>query len=282
MKRIIFVLILVFCIFWLYIYLVKNYWLYMSPGSKVGPLEKLEYQMGMSPKEESSSLKKALELLRVRKDREAMDIFKNILANNSGNIDALWGKAEVLRRDREYVDAQYILEEVLSKNPEHAPSLVSMAYIKYHEDKLSQAKELIKKALGVYTDNDTRALAYMMLGTINSRLAKKSILFGKIKNAAQIECYFLKAKELSADLPEVHLGLGSFYLLVPMFMGGDIYKATRELEKAVEIAPDFATANARLAQAYKKKGNLEKYSFHLQRARELDPDNEVLKEMRKE
>jgi hypothetical protein len=44
------------------------------------------------------------------------------------------------------------------------------------------------------------------------------------------------------------------------------------------MAPDFATANARLAQSYKKKGNKEKYNYYLQRAKELDPENEVANE----
>lgn len=280
MKRIIFVLVLGAALFWLYIYLNKTYWLSKQPGGSATPEQKIERQLGIVSEEKKGALlEQALELLRVRKDKDALVIFSGILSSDPGNTDALWGKAEVLRRQRDYVEAEYILEDILARNPAHGPSLVSMSYIRYQADKLSLARELVRKALGVYTDNDTRALAYMMLGSINSRLSKKSIFFGKIKNAAQIEPYFLKARDLSGELPEVHLGLGTFYLLAPGIMGGDIYKATRELEKAVEIAPDFATANARLAQAYKRRGNLEKYNFHIQRAQELDPDNEVLKEI---
>jgi tetratricopeptide (TPR) repeat protein len=119
----------------------------------------------------------------------------------------------------------------------------------------------------------------MMLGTINSRRSAKGWFLNKLRYGTQIRCHFLKAKEFAPDLPEVHLGLGTFYLLAPPIVGGNLNGALKELELAVKIAPDFATANARLAQAYKRKGDLEKYKYYFQRAKELDPDNEVLMEL---
>jgi Tfp pilus assembly protein PilF len=67
--------------------------------------------------------------------------------------------------------------------------------------------------------------------------------------------------------------------LAPSIAGGNLDKAFKELNSAVGAAPDFATANIRLAQAYKRKGDLEKYNYHLNRTRQLDPENEVLKEI---
>ncbi|MDD2752737.1 MAG: tetratricopeptide repeat protein, partial [Candidatus Omnitrophica bacterium] len=88
------------------------------------------------------------------------------------------------------------------------------------------------------------------------------------------------AKGLAPDLPEVRLGLGTFYLLAPGFAGGNQKAALEELEAAVRLAPDFATANARLAQAYQKAGNQEKYNFYLALAKKLDPENEVIAELK--
>ena len=122
----------------------------------------------------------------------------------------------------------------------------------------------------------------MLMGSINARRSSKGGFFSKLSYGTQIRRYFQKAADLAPGLSEAHLGLGSFYLKAPGIAGGNIDKAILELEKAVELTPDFATANARLAQAYKKKGDLAKFQHYLQRARELDPDNEALAEISQE
>ncbi len=229
--------------------------------------------------EQGASLDDAFVLLKARKDNAALVTFEKVLLTQPGNIDALWGKAEVLRRSYKFKEAENLLSQIFKKNPKHIPSLISLAYIRYKDDKLNEALELINRAINASSsDKENEALAYMMLGTINSRRSAKGWFFSKIRYGTQIKCYFLKAKELAPHLPEVHLGLGTFYLKAPAIVGGNLDKAVQELETAVRIAPDFATANARLAQAYKKKGNLEKYNFFIQRAKKLDPKNEVLKE----
>lgn len=223
----------------------------------------------------------AMSLLKGRRDDEAFVIFSKLSAQQPGNLDALWGMAEVLRRSRNYKDSEVILNEILISNPRHGPSLISLSYIRYKEDNLNVARKLIRKALGERgLDRESRALAYMMLGSVNSRRSAKGKFFSKIRYGTQIKGFFLKAKALAPQIPEVRMGLGTFYLLAPAIVGGDLDKAIEELELAVKIAPQFATANARLAQAYQKKGDLQKYNFHLQRARELDPENEVLGELK--
>ena len=230
---------------------------------------------------QDAQLERGLELLRIRKDKDALAIFEKILVTQPEDLDALWGKAEVARRLREYQQAEKLLNQILSNNPSHTSSLISLAYIRYKDDKLDESLKLVREALK-QTDIDTRnkALAYMMLGSINGRRAKKGGFFSKLTYGTQIKNHFLKAKEIAPDLPEVHLGLGTFYLLAPAIAGGDLNKAVEELELTVKIAPEFATPHARLAQAYQKKGNAEKYNFHLNRAKELDSENEVLKEFR--
>jgi tetratricopeptide (TPR) repeat protein len=231
--------------------------------------------------EQNTSIDEAFVLLKTRKDNAALAIFEKILFTQPNNLDALWGKAEVLRRSRDYQQSEELLNKILSTNPKHVPVLISLSYIRYKDDKINEALKLINQVLKTDSlDKENRALAYMMLGIINSRRSAKGWFFSKIRYGIQIKCYFLKAKELAPHLPEVHLGLGTFYLKAPAVVGGNLDRAFQELELAVKIAPDFATANARLAQAYKKKGNLEKYNFYIRRARELDPKNEVLKEIK--
>ena len=248
----------------------------ISALQKVGYIKKAEA-------EKEVSINEAFRQLKVRKNREAMAIFEKVLLKQPGNLEALWGRAEVKRRMRQYSDAESILNAILKKNPQHHSALISLAYIKYKEDKLNEAQQLVNKVLEKdCPDRENEALAYLMLGTINSRRCAKSWFLAKIKYCTQMKFYFLKARALAPDLPEVRLGLGTFYLLAPAIAGGNLNQAQEELSLAVKMAPDFATANARLAQAYKKKGDLEKCNFYFQRARELDPENEALKELKGE
>lgn len=225
------------------------------------------------------SLKEGLALLGDRKDKEADVIFEKIINSQPDNLDALWGKAEVLRRKRDYADSEQLLNKILLCRPTHVPSLISLSYIRYKDDKIEEALNLTKKALRSASNREDAALGYLMLASINSRRSQSGWIFGKVAYGLKIKGYFLKAKELAGDMPEVRLGLGTFYLLAPSIIGGDLDKAISELNHAFESTPEFATVNARLAQAYKKKGDLEKYNFFLKRTRELDPENEVLKEI---
>ncbi|MDD5595686.1 MAG: hypothetical protein PHY94_05525 [Candidatus Omnitrophica bacterium] len=232
-------------------------------------------------KQSTSQLNEALRLLKQRKDRQAMQTFEMILLDEPENLNALWGKAEVLRRTRKFDASESILKGILEKNPKHAPSLISLAYIRYKYGNLKNAQELIEQALEIKgLDKENTAIAYLMQGTINSKRSRGGGILNKFFYGTQIKGYFLKAKNFAPDLSEVRLGLGTFYLLAPSFFGGNQKNALEELEEAVKLAPDFATANARLAQAYQKAGNLEKYDFYLQKAKKLDPENEVLEELR--
>lgn len=226
-----------------------------------------------------TTLRDALIQLKSRKDKEAMALFDKVLAGNPANADALWGKAEVLRRSYDFTDSEAILIKVFEVNKKHLSSLITLSYIRYKQEKLNDARDLVMKVLADdKLDRENEAMAYMMLGAINGRRAEKSWLFGKVAYGTQIECYFLKAKEIAPDLPEVRLGLGAFYLKAPGFVGGDVDKAIEEFVAATKMTPEFATPYARLAQAYKKKGNMKLCNFYKAKTIELDPENEVIKE----
>lgn len=226
------------------------------------------------------ALNRGLELLRLRKDAQALVIFEQVLKGEPNNPDALWGKAEVLRRRRQYRESETVLNQILAKNPKDPSALNSLAYIRYQENKLDESLNLVNQILKIDNlDKENAALAYLMLGGINGERTDKGWFLNKIVYGTQIKRCFLKAKELAPDLPEVHLGMGTFYLVAPAIAGGNPDQALEELNIAFGMAPDFANVNARLAQAYQKKGDLKKYNFYLQRTKELDPGNEILKEL---
>lgn len=223
-------------------------------------------------------LNEVLLLLTYRKDNQCLALSEEILSIDPDNLDALWAKAEILRRQYKFRESENLLNKILKASPYHAPSLITLAYIRYHDDKLNDSLKIVNTILKNCPDREDQALAHLMLGIINSKRTTKGWLLSKIQYGMQIKRNFDKAAQLAPEIPDVHLGLGTFFLKAPGFAGGDINKAIDELNIALEMAPDFATANARIAQAYKKKGNLEKYNFYISRAKELDPDNEVLQE----
>lgn len=222
-----------------------------------------------------------LKYLRLRQDKLAWLEIEKALSVEPEDLCALWAKAELLRRTYKFKESQDLLNQILTKCPNDGPSLISLSYIKYHNNEFDESLRILRNVLNQPNpDKENTALAYMLIASINAKRASQGGFLDKIVYGIRIKGFFEKAKSIAPDLSEVHLGLGSFYLFAPGIIGGDLDRAIEELECAVKLAPDFATANARLAQGYEKKGDLEKYNFYLQRARELDPENEVLKELK--
>lgn len=234
----------------------------------------------LKPTGQDTLIRNALALLKKRDDGAALKNFEAVLANAPDNINALWGKAEVLRRNRDYKESEGMLNKILSADKRHVPSLLSLAYIRYKDGGFSEGVSLVNRVLNMdYVEKEDTALAYILLGSINSKYAARGGFLNKVKYGTRIKGYFLKASKLSPDMPEGHLALGTFYLLAPAFAGGNINKAIQELETAFKIAPGFATVSARLAQVYKMQGQMDKFAYYFQRAKHLDPENEVLKEI---
>ena len=227
------------------------------------------------------AINEAFGLLKARKDKQALKIFEEILAKQPNNVDAIWGKGEVKRRKYEVREAEELFNEALKKDANYAPALISLAYIRSKEDKLDQALKIINKVLKLKDKSisrENRGMAYMVLGSINSRRSTGGLL-SKVAYGTQIKGNLLKAKELAPDCAEVHLALGTFYLKAPGIVGGNIDEALKELEIADKLAPNFSTVQGRLAQVYQKLGNKEKFEYYLKRTKELDMRNETLTEI---
>jgi len=257
-----------------YLYLSRPYWFYSTATSAMSS-DKIGFK-----ETPSKLLSEGMRLLRERKDSAALTNFAKVLALSPRDSNALWGKAEILRRSRKYTEAREILAGVLNGNPKHVPSILTLAFIDYMEGKLDTAQKALAGVFQSSTNREDHAMAFMILGAINSKRAESGFVLNRLKNATQILCYFQRAKELGPDLPEVRLALGTFYMSAPSFIGGNLNKALEELTAAVKMAPDFATANARLAQYYRKKGDFQHYNYYLERAEYLDPESDVLSEVK--
>jgi len=221
-----------------------------------------------------------LRYLKLRKDKLAQKEIEKILSVHRDDTSAMWAEAEILRRSYKFRESEELLNRILASCPAHSPSLVCLAYIKYRYNKFQDALKLLSLATrSADLDKENLALAYLIMGSINAKKASQGGIFSKLAYGMRVRGFFEKAKDIAPDMSEAHLGLGSFYLLAPKIVGGDVDKAVEELECAVKLTPDFASANARLAQAYRQKGNSRKYDFYIKRAKELDPGNEIVKEI---
>lgn len=229
-----------------------------------------------------TSQEELLKYLKIRKDKLAQEEVDKILSIEPDDTCALWAKAEISRRAYRLKESEELLNQVLSKYPDYAPALISLSYIKYHDNEFEEAYKTLGEVLKQPDlDRENKGLVYMLMGSINAKRASLGGFLYKVVYGFRIKGLFEKAKAIAPDLPEIRLGLGSFYLLAPTIVGGNVDRAIEELKYAVKLAPDFATANARLAQAYKQKEDFENYNFYLRKAEKLDPENEVLKEIRK-
>nr|MBP7836433.1 FAD:protein FMN transferase [Candidatus Omnitrophota bacterium] len=222
------------------------------------------------PVEYSSKIDEAMDLLRTRRNKDALAILDKILLSEPKNPDAIWGKAEVFRRAKQYKLAELMFKEVLDIDPGHLPALISLAYLRYTEGNLRAALNITNQAFILSGScRQGRALTYVLLGLINSARPFNGGVIARINRSLEIKSYFLKAARLAPELPETHLSMGVFYLEAPFLEGGNLKQAIRELKRAVEIAPEFSEANALLAQAYKKQENIAARDSQLYRDKRL-------------
>lgn len=216
------------------------------------------------------------------KNKEAEDVFYKMLKIDVDSKEALWGKAEVLRRNRDYGPSKEILEKLIGKYPEYAPAYISLAYIKYMEKNFDATVDLAYKVVKMGQDKvdlNNFVRAHCLVAGAKGMIAHYGGPVSKVVNGRSVLPYLRKAERLQPDSPAVLFGLGSYYLLIPAVFGRDINKAEQYLLKAVKIDPDFPDIYVRLAQIEKFRKNNNKYNEYLNKALSLDPMNELARDI---
>lgn len=210
--------------------------------------------------------------------KEAERIFKKMLQVSPASVEARWGIAELLRRQHRLEESYAVLQEITKEAPAFSPAFITLAYIQYTKKAYSKALTLAEKVLSqgkdaVDTSNYVRAL--LIVAGSKGMLAHYGGPLTKVTHGLGVLTYLKKAQSLQPDNAGVSFGFGGFYLLAPAIVGGNNNKAIEYLKKAIKTDPFFADAYVRLAQAYKVKGDKEKYAFYLKKARQIDPQNEL-------
>ncbi len=217
--------------------------------------------------------------LNLHKDQEAGETFNKIRTQEPDSLKAKWGAAEVLRRSHELSSSERLLQEVLKKDPDFSPAIISLAYIRYIQLKFEEAVRLarqveVKGQEGVDLSNYVRAI--LLIAGAKGMIAHYGGPLSKAINGTAVLPRLWKAEKLQPDSAGAAFGLGSFYFLAPGVVGGSKAKAEEHFKKTIELDPYFVEAYVRLAQLYSVKGDKKKYREYLQKAQEIDPQNEIL------
>ena len=209
---------------------------------------------------------------------EAEKVFRKMLEIDISSIPAQWGVAECLRRKKKCAMCIRLLEEIIAADPLFSPAYVSLAYVRYVKMDFNEAARLTYTVIkqGKETVDLTNFVrAHGLFAGAKGMIAHYGGPISKIINGRVVLPYLKKAEQLQPDSPVVLFGLGSYYLLTPPIFGRDLEKAEDYLTRAVEADPLFADIYVRLAQVYKMKGDRERYQKFIDKAIELEPDNEV-------
>lgn len=208
----------------------------------------------------------------------AYNTFIKILGQNPKSIPARWGVAEVLRRRHQIDESRKLLEDVLAEDPTFAPAMISLAYIKYQTFDFMGAVNLGMKAVGLgprKMDATNYVRAYLISAGAKGMVAHYGGPVSKLVHGTKVFSMLKKAESLQPDTAPVMFGLGAFYVLAPSIIGGNLAMAEKYLKRAVELDPLLVDAYVRLAQVYKRQNNERKYLEYLQKALQLDPQNEL-------
>ena len=241
-------------------------------------LEQALAKVGHKPDSSEALYVLGLVYLNLHKDQEAQKAFDTMLRSNPGSMYAKWAKAELMRRRHNLDEAESALNEVIKETPQFLPAYLTLAYIKFTKTDFEAAAKLTTKVMrqgkaNIDLSNYVRAM--LLFGGAKGMIAHYGGPVSKLINGAVVYPNLQKAQRLQPETAGVKYGLGAFYLLAPVFAGGDIKKAEQYLIKATQADPLFPDAFVRLAQVYKLKGDNQKYQECIDKALEIDPGNEL-------
>ncbi|MBU1726191.1 MAG: hypothetical protein KJ880_00975 [Candidatus Omnitrophica bacterium] len=216
--------------------------------------------------------------LNLHKDEQAKEVFEKVLSVDPKTIEAKWGVAEVLRRQHKPEESEKIVVSIIKERPDFSPAYITLAYIRYFQMRFNDSVRLANKVLAQgekKVDLSNHVRAHLMLGGSKGMIAHYGGPISKIINGTAVLPNLRRAEEKQPDSAAVLFGLGSFYLLSPSIIGGDLDQAEKYFKKGIEADPLFADIYVRLGQLYQLKGDEQKYEFYLNKALEIDPQNEL-------
>lgn len=208
---------------------------------------------------------------------KAKGAFSKILQNDATSVEAKWGLAEILRRQNKREKSEKILEWIISEYENYAPAYISLSSIKYSNLDFEESTRLAEHVISLpEVDEKNLTKAYGLFGRAKAMMAYHGNLLGKLKEGFNAIPLLRKAEAFYPNNPDILLGLGTCYMVIPRTFGRDLQLAQKYLLKVTRINPSNLEAHIRLAQIYKFQNKIELHKQYLEQASKIDPNNEII------
>ncbi len=183
----------------------------------------------------------------------------------------------ILMWDHRYSEGRSVLTGVINDYPDFYPAEVTLSHLDYLQKDFDRsyrkALQMIEKQRELSRFHF--AVSLMIAAGAKGILVKKNWIKG-IPAYFEVKGYLKKAQKQMPDSAETLYAVGSFYLLIPPLVGGDLDKAIVLLEKSRQMTPLNPSVYVRLAQAYRAKGLTAVSRKYITKAMELDSQDEIL------
>lgn len=220
----------------------------------------------------------ALVYMELFQNARAQEVVDRIMAIAPELPQARWVQAELLRRRHDIPASEMILRRLISQYPDFTLPYLTMGFIRYTQARFEEAAGFAAEVISrgsKKTDSVHYSRAYVLYGGSKGMVAFYGGLISKLVNGPKVLSWIRKAEQLRSNNSAAWWGYGSYYLLAPKAVGGNINKAQMYLERTIAAEPLFPDPYVRLAQVYLVRGDRKNYQRYLEKALELDPQNEL-------
>lgn len=229
------------------------------------------------------------------KFQESLASLDALLAADTGNLDALKLKGDVLYLIGREAEAERSLRAALAIDGEHGPSRYALGRILYQQNRFPEATELFRSLIERdprdYRAHDNLALCYAGLGQeadalrhflkaldlVHKDHPEYDSAYANAANFFMGRNEYTKAFQLAAEAAKRNPGSARNFFLTGKALAS-LEKdelSVRWFQKAAELDPNYSEAFYWLAKAYRKVGKEEEAKAALDRFKELSKGPKV-------
>ena len=212
-------------------------------GDRAAAEEAVEESLRLDPSRKR--LTEAFELEKTGKKKEAETIYRDILKNDSENVDALRLLAGLATSQNEHRDAEILLKRALELTPDFGRAMADLIVNQVEQEKIDEALEYAARLTRIGADNPD---SYLLMGNAYSAA-------GRYEDAINA---YQKALELAPQHPGALSGLAHNL------------KTVGKQEEAIAIYRKCIAANPYFTEAYWSLANLKTFRFTDEEVRSME------------